>query len=146
MRLGLILIVCLSCIPLSGQQLSHFIPTSEVVRIATMAARDEGFVVGNSGTYLDELRTADGKEPIPGYTSIGLYKQGHIVRSYSIRVETGDVLDATACKLFRYPDLLKFKRSIMGSFGTKDATDERLASEVGCAALTVLPKKTSKTK
>jgi hypothetical protein len=122
----------------------HFIPTSDVVRVAWMAARDEGYDPNAIGTFLDELRTADGKEPLPGYTSIGLYVDVKLVRSYSIRVDTGDVVDTTTCTIFRYPDLLKFKTKILLAFGTKAVSDEQIENEVGCGQLTVLPRDSGK--
>ena len=118
--------------------IKHFLPTSTVVRIAAMAARDEGYNPDAQGVFLDELRT-DGKEPIAGFTSIGLYKGGHLIRYYSIRVETGDIVDPMACKVFRYPDLAKFKREILKQFGTKEVSLEVIASEVGCEKLEVVP-------
>ena len=129
-----ITIALLIAIPASAQ-VDRFIPTSGVVRVASMAARDEGYDPDAAGTYLDELRTRDGKEPYPGYASIGLYHNGHMVRSYSIRAETGDVVDPIDCKVFRYPDLLKFKRELMKGFGTKDVSLDAIASEIGCAKL-----------
>lgn len=121
-----------------------FIPTSEVVRVASMAARDEGYDPNAPGMYLDELRTKDGKEPIKGYSSIALYKHGQIVRSYSIRAATGDVVDATECKIFRYSDLLRFKRGVLMGLKTSDTSIEAIASEVGCDRLEVVPNKTQK--
>jgi len=123
-------------------QVHHVLVTSDVVRVATMAARDEGYDPDADGTFLDELRTEDGKEPYPGYASIALYHNGHPVRSYSIRVDTGDVVDATDCKVFRYPDLLKFKRKILRGFGTKEVPVDAIASEIGCDRLDVVPGRT----
>jgi hypothetical protein len=104
-----------------------------------MAARDEGYSVGVNGTYLNELRTPEGKEPIPRYTSIALYRDGHLVRSYAIRIETGDIVDPSVCKVFRYPDLIGFKKKIMNEFHTKDVPLEVIESEVGCDTLRVAP-------
>ena len=117
----------------------RFIPTSELVRVASMAAHDEGFDVNGPGVYLDELRTADGKEPIKGYSSIALYKNDRIIRSYSIRVATGDIVDATECKIFRYPDLLCFKKMVLVRFKANEAGPEVIASEVGCDRLEIIP-------
>lgn len=119
-------------------RVQHLIPTSEVVRIGAMAARDEGYDPDVEGTYLSELRTTDGKEPIPGYTSIGLYVHGHLVRNYAIRIETGDVVDPSVCKVFRYPNLLGYKRKLMKEFGTKDAALDVMGSEVGCDRLEIV--------
>ncbi|MBM3790644.1 MAG: hypothetical protein FJW35_09890 [Acidobacteria bacterium] len=120
------------------QERSYFMPTSTVVRIASMAARYEGYDSEARGTYLDELRARDGKEPLPGYSSIGLYKDGHLIRSYSIRIATGDVIDANECKIFRYPGLERFRKETMKRFGTRELTLGELASEVGCDKLEVV--------
>src|SRR5579859_3207319 len=120
-------------------QVHHVLVTSDVVRVATMAARDEGYDPDADGTFLDELRTEDGKEPYPGYASIALYHNFYPVRSYSIRVDTGDVVDATDCKVFRYPDFLKFKRKILRGCGTKEVPVDVIESEIGCDRLDVVP-------
>jgi len=51
----------LFAIPLTPNQQSrekqiHIIPTSDVVKVAWMAARDEGYDPNAVGTFLDELR------------------------------------------------------------------------------------------
>jgi hypothetical protein len=123
-------------------QVHHILVTSDVVRVASMTARDEGYDPDADGTFLSELRTANGKEPYPGYSSITLYHNGHPVRSYSIRVETGDVVDATDCKVFRYPDLLEFKRRLLKDFGSKEVSLETIETEIGCERLETVPRRT----
>jgi hypothetical protein len=120
------------------QVIQRFIPTSTLVKIGSMTARYEGYDPEAPSVYLDELRTPDGREPLAGYTSIGLYKDGHLIRSYSIRISTGDVIDANACKIFRYPGLGRYKQETMKAFGTKETPLEDLASEVGCDRLEVV--------
>jgi hypothetical protein len=116
----------------------YSIPTSEEVRVAGMAARDEGYNTAATGTFLDELRTPGGQQPHPGYKTIGLYSDGLLVHSYSIRIETGDVVDARTCQLFEYPDLLKFKQKLMTGFGTEPVSATKIAEEVGCAKVDVV--------
>jgi hypothetical protein len=118
---------------------TRFLPTSELVRVASMAARDEGYNVEAQGIYLDELRTANCRPPLPGYDSIALYFNDHPVRTYSIRVDTGDVLDENACVVFRYPNLIKFRNETLKGAGTKPVSLETMAAEVGCEKLEVLP-------
>jgi hypothetical protein len=124
-------------------QVHHILVTSDVVRVAGMAARDEGYDPNADGTFLSELRTQDGKEPYPGYASIALYHNGHPVRSYSIRIETGDVVDATDCKVFRYPDLLEFRKKLLRDFGSKEVSLDTIGSEIGCEKLDIVPDKGS---
>ena len=121
--------------PKSQPRVIHFIPTSELVRVATMAARDEGNNPSGEGIYLDELRTADCKNPIPGYESIALYQNGHPVESYAVRVDTGDVVEPDTCTLLQYPDLMKFRQETTAGFKTKGVTPDTIAAEVGCDKL-----------
>ena len=116
----------------------YSIPTSEEVRVASMAARDEGYIPDGAGTFLDEIRTPDGKQPHPGYKTIGLYSSGALVHTYSIRIQTGDIVDPRTCQLFEYPDLLRFKQKLMTSFGTDPVTPAHIASEIGCSRLDVV--------
>src|SRR5580698_669178 len=113
----------------------YSIPTSEEVKVASMAARDDGYNPDAEGTFLDELRTPDGKEPHQGYSTIGLYSNGSLIHSYSIRIETGDIVDAETCKIFEYPDLLKFKQKLMNDFGTDPVSPAKIAEEIGCSKL-----------
>jgi hypothetical protein len=137
--ISVVLVVLLAARQSSTKQ-QYVIPTSEVVRVATMAARDEGYDPNAPGMFLDELRL-NGKEPVEGYTSIALYKNDHAVRSYSIRLATGDVVDATVCKVFRYPDLIGFKKKVLRDFGSREVSLDDIATEVGCAKLEVIPAK-----
>lgn len=133
----MIVVVVLMGGPLIAQ-VQRFLPTSQVVKIAGMAARDEGYNPESSNVFLDNLRRKDGSEPISGYASIGLYKDDHLVQSFSIRIATGDVVDATSCKIFRYPDLLQMAATIVKSFGTSAVSLDTIAFEVGCDHLRVI--------
>jgi hypothetical protein len=119
-------------------KITRFIPTSDVVRIGEMASRDEGYDPEEAGTYLDVLRK-NGKEPIPGYASIGLYKDGHMVRYYSIRVDSGDIVDPMDCKAFQYPNLIQLKRNMLKEFGAKEVSLEEIAKEIGCDNMKIVP-------
>jgi len=116
----------------------YSIPTSEEVHVASMAARDEGYDPDTDGTFLDELHTPDGKPPHPGYKTIALYSDGNLIHSYSIRIQTGDIVDARTCKLFAYPNLLKFKQKLMNTFGTDPVSINQIAEEVGCSRVDVV--------
>ena len=118
----------------------YFLPISLEVEMATKAARHAGYYPNRGGIFLDELRDAEGKDPIPGYKSIGLYRGGSAITSYAIRIDTGDVIDDMSCTVLRYPDLLKYKREFMKIPGTKAVPLDQLATEVGCEKLEVVPK------
>ncbi len=123
----------------SQPKVIHFIPTSEVVRVSTMAARDEGYDPLRRGIFLHELRTADCKSPIQGYESISLFENGHPAQTYAIRVETGDVVEPDTCTLFQYPDLMKFREETTTGFKTRPVSPGTIAVEVGCDSLKIVP-------
>ena len=56
----------------------NFLPTSTIVRVGEMAARDEGYNVNARGIYFNEMRK-NGKEPILGYASIGLFEDSQLL-------------------------------------------------------------------
>ena len=124
--------------PKSQPKVIRFIPTSELVRVTTMAARDEGYDPLRKGTYLDELRTADCKNPIQGYESIALFQNGHPIKSYAIRVDTGDVVEPDTCTLLQYPDLVEYRKETTAGFNTKAVTPDTIAIEVGCDKLKIV--------
>jgi len=147
--MALLAVPSILSICLYSQKVAYFIPTSEAVRIGWMAARDEGYALQKqSEWYLDELRAKDGKEPYDGYTSIALYRADSAspIRSYAIRIETGDVIDPEDCLLFRYADLMAFRSKITRDSGAKVVTPSDIASEVGCKTLKILPANPVKTK
>lgn len=64
------------------------LPTSQLVKIASVAARGDGYDLSAPGIFLDELKTSDHYDPLPGYSSIALYVNNHIVHTYAVRVGT----------------------------------------------------------
>jgi hypothetical protein len=133
----------LIAVPVVGQA-RHFIPTSQEVAVATMAARDEGYDLNRSNVYLNEIHTQDGQEQNPRYMTIGLYQDDHLVREYAIRIDTGDVVDPMKCEILQYPNLLKFKRARMRDLRTQEASLNLMAAEVACVKLRPIGKKSSK--
>jgi hypothetical protein len=113
-------------------QVGHSIVTSDLISITAAAARSEGYVPGRRGTFLQELRTPDGHEPLPGYESVGLYYDGHLVRSYAVRIETGDIVDPMLCEILRFPRLVRFRSYIIHAFASKEVPASKIAEEVGC--------------
>ena len=138
MSMPKILVVMAAIASLQPPRVTHFIPTSELVRVASMAARDEGRNPDAEGAYLQELHGPDGRGLFPGYNSIALYENGHSVRSYSIRIDTGDVVDGDRCVILRFPDLVEFKNTLMKDFGSKGVSLADIADEVGCERLTIV--------
>jgi len=141
-----ILALAIVSIALSTQtapKIIHFMPISTIVRVAEMAARDEGYNLDAEDIFLDIMQGKDRKEPIPGYKSIGLYRDGHLVRFYAIRVDTGDIVDPMVCEIFRYPNLLEFKRKTIRNFSTKEVSLEMIMDEIGCDKMQIIPSEAS---
>jgi hypothetical protein len=123
-----------------------YIPTSELLRVSEMAARDEGFPVNKvrpDGTrlfFFDIATTSDGKPLAPGYTSMGLYGNGQIIRIYSVNEQTGQVVDIANCAAFDFPNLSRFAKEVQREAGARPEALEQLALDVGCDNLTVIRK------
>jgi hypothetical protein len=122
-------------------QKSVFTPTSELLRVSEMAARDEGFKIDNNGLFFfDVATTSEGKQLVRGYTSMGFYGNGQPIHIYSVNEMTGQVVDIGNCEVFSFPDLRAFARKVQKQSGTRARTDEELAREVGCDVLEVIDK------
>jgi len=105
-----------------------------------MVAKDEGFNVPelSRNSFFD---LPQGPEPVKGSASIIFYGEGaHPIHMYSIDLTTGQVVDANACKVFKFSDLREFERTVQKETGSKPKSDEELAAEVGCAQLEVVDK------
>jgi hypothetical protein len=123
------------------------IPTSDVVDLARMIARDEGYDVRDTKVYyFDLLETQDGKPLLSGYTSVGFYINGNIRSSISLSETTGQAVDMNSCEVFDYPDLKPFQERIIHLTKAKRKTAQELANEAGCSSPKVLNKPVSYTK
>lgn len=117
-----------------------FVATSTLVDVGRMVAKDEGFNVPelSRNSFFD---LPQGPEPVKGSASIIFYGEGaHPIHMYSIDLTTGQVVDANACKVFKFSDLREFERTVQKETGSKPKSDEELAAEVGCAQLEVVDK------
>jgi hypothetical protein len=118
------------------------IPATQLNDIATILAHDEGWPLGNPDYTLDPMTpVAD-----DGFDSIGIYKQAHLVRMYSIDRSTGQIVDfMRGCQVFRFPDLAHFEQSIRAQTKVAPLTDQQLAKKAGCPKLTVVTTRWVKT-
>jgi hypothetical protein len=74
-----------------------------------------------------------------GFDSIGIYKNAHLVRMYSIDRSTGEVVDfLRGCQVFRFDDIKSFQSKIRQQSQAPALTDKQLAAKAGCAKLTVV--------
>jgi hypothetical protein len=113
-----------------------FVPTTETLRIASLAASDEGYDIFRRDIRLTEMR-GNGSRMIPGYETVALFQNEREVKSYAIRSATSDVVDLTACRLLRYNNLLSYKRS-KGNDKT-DVSARQIGAEVGCVKPDIVP-------
>ena len=115
------------------------VPTSQVVSVAQMIARDEGYDIQDQDVYyFDLLTTSDGKPLLPHFTSIGFYINGNIRSAISINDATGQAVDATTCELFDYPDLKSFQEKMIRLSKVKPMSPGELATDIGCKSLKIL--------
>ena len=109
-----------------------FIPTSDLVDVARQVARDSGFNVSDRRIfYVDTLDSSD-RARLPGFESVAVYQNDHIVLEVSIHEETGQVVDSTRCLLFEYPDVVAFGVEVRKAGGAKPLTRAQLGELCGC--------------
>jgi hypothetical protein len=110
-----------------------FVPTSDVIDVARAVARAEGFPVSNRQLfYVDLLASANSVARLPGFVSAAVYGNDHVVLEISINEQTGQVLDATRCLLFQFPEVLKFGIGVRKTSGARPLTQQQLEDLCGC--------------
>ena len=111
------------------------LPASQLSDIATILAHDEGWPLGNPEYTLDPMTPATDD----GFDSIGVYKQAHLVRMYSINRTTGQIVDfMRGCQVFHFKDLEHFELQVRSQTHATPLTDAQLAAKVGCPKLSVV--------
>jgi hypothetical protein len=111
------------------------IPASQLSDIATILAHDEGWPLGNPDYTLDPMKP----DVDDGFDSIGVYKNAHLVRMYSINRTTGQIVDfMRGCQVFRFKDIETFQQNIRNQSHAPVLTYAQLAAKVGCPSLTVV--------
>jgi hypothetical protein len=115
-----------------------YIPTSRAVDVARRVARDLGFDVANPEYYFDLMLTRDGKPPIVGYVSMGLYGHDNLIETFAISEKTGQVVEPAACQVFEFSNLVPFQKAQQRQSGLKSKTQKELMSDFGCERLTVV--------
>ena len=127
---GLALAVLVAATP---EQKTVSIPTSDVVKIAKIIARNEGYDVRHDTVYyFDVPHTEGGVEMLPGYVSIIFYINEHTRNLFSISESTGQVVDMFSCEVFDYPELRRFQQQIMRITKAKRKTPAELAKDADC--------------
>jgi hypothetical protein len=111
------------------------IPSTELAAIAKKVATEEGWPIDQKAYTFDPmLPTVD-----DGFDSIGLYRDAHLVRMYSVDRTTGDIVDfMRGCDVFHFEDLKPFQAKIKAASHAPSVTTEQLAAKAGCPKLTVV--------
>jgi hypothetical protein len=110
--------------------------TSEAVDLGRKVGRDLGInVAEHKRVTLNLLTTEDGKPMLPGYITLGIYRELELLSEVSINEKTGQLVDSENCVVYEYPDILYLQREYMKSTGVKPLTIEELSSEIGCESL-----------
>ena len=110
--------------------------TSEAVDLARKVGRDQGIDVNDrKHVTLDLLRTEGGKPMLPGYITLGIYRNLKLLSEVSINEKTGQLVDSEKCVVYEYPDILYLQSEYLKSTGVKPLTIAELSSEIGCESL-----------
>jgi hypothetical protein len=111
------------------------IPATQLAAIAKKIATEEGWPIDQKAYTFDPmLPTVD-----DGFDSIGLYRDAHLVRMYSVDRTTGDIVDfMRGCDVFHFEDLKPFQSAIKNKSHAPSLTTEQLAAKAGCPKLTIV--------
>jgi hypothetical protein len=117
-----------------GKSRPH-LPATEVTGIAKQIATEEGWPIDQKGYTFDPMTPTEDD----GFDSIGLYRDAHLVRMYSIDRTTGDIVDfMRGCDIFQFEDLKPFQARIKSATHARSLTMEQLAAKAGCPKLTIV--------
>jgi hypothetical protein len=110
--------------------------TSQAIDLARKVGRDQGIDVDDrKHVTLDLLATKDGKPMLPGYITLGIYRDLELLSEVSINEKTGQLVDSENCVAYEYPDILYLQREYSKSTGVKPLTITELSSQIGCESL-----------
>jgi hypothetical protein len=107
----------------------------ELLETAHKLALDEGWPVDQAGYTLDPMQPAADES----FYSVGLYRNAHLKRMYSIQRQTGDVVDFMhGCDLLQFDDIKELQARIRKASGSSSLPPGRLAAQVGCPKLNIV--------
>jgi hypothetical protein len=108
---------------------------AELLTTAHKLALDEGWPVDRPGYSLDPMQPMRDE----AFYSIGLYRNAHLLRMYSIHRQTGDIVDFMhGCDLLQFDDVKDVQAAIRRASGAASLSPKKLAATVGCARLNVV--------
>jgi hypothetical protein len=128
-------IIALLALALPAQPPLATIPGPELLATAHKLAVDEGWPVDQKGYTLDPMQPAAEES----FYSIGLYRNAHLLRMYSIHRQTGDIVDFMhGCDLLQYDDVKDLQTRIRKASGAASLPADKLAAQVGCPKLNLV--------
>lgn len=108
---------------------------TELIDTAHKLALDEGWPIDQKGYTFDPMQP----DKDDGFYSIGLYRNAHLMRMYSIQKQTGDIVDFMhGCDLLQFDDVKDLQARIRKAANTSPLPIDRLATQVGCPKLTIV--------
>jgi hypothetical protein len=107
----------------------------ELIATAHKLALDEGWPIDQPGYSLDPMQPMREEE----FYSIGLYRNAHLLRMYSIHRQTGDIVDFMhGCDLIQFDDVKPLQQRIRNASKAAPFTREQLAAKAGCPRLNLV--------
>jgi hypothetical protein len=111
------------------------LPATQLADIAKKIATEEGWPISEKGYTFDPMTPTEDD----GFDSIGLYRNSHLVRMYSVDRTTGDIVDfMRGCDVFQFEDIRPFQAEIKKKTHAHSVTTEQLAAKAGCPKLNVI--------
>ena len=129
-------IIALFAIAIPPQQSAPLsLSNSELIDTAHKLALDEGWPIDQKGYTFDTMQSVGDD----GFYSIGLYRNAHLMRMYSIQKQTGDIVDFMhGCDLIQFDNIKDLQTRIRKASNAAPLPIDRLAAQVGCPKLTIV--------
>jgi len=129
-------IIALLAMALPPQQTAPLtLSTAELIEAAHKLAIDEGWPIDQKGYTFDPMQPAAEES----FYSIGLYRNAHLMRMYSIQRQTGDIVDFMhGCDLLQFDDVKDLQARIRKASNASPLPVDRLAAQVGCPKLNIV--------
>jgi hypothetical protein len=128
-------ILALLAFALPPQPHSATLTTADLLGTAHKLARDEGWPIDQKGYTLDPMQPVADES----FYSIGLYRDAHLLRMYSIHRQTGDIVDfMRGCDLIQFDDVKDLQYRIRKTSGSSSLPADKLAVQVGCPKLNIV--------
>jgi hypothetical protein len=105
------------------------VPTSVAIKESARLAADLGYATSDQSIFFDQSAARQ------RYIVINMYRHEHILYSFSINQDTGQIVDGTRCLLFDTTSAKRFERYQQMLTRHRPYTVVELARSVGCDTL-----------